>query len=441
MLLFKEFKRKINKENIDIKKFYKNKILKDKIKIYNISSICNRIGYPPFASEKKNNFFFILLIKEFFIFSFILSKLTFFFIYFKIFKNKFLKKISKHKNDLIFENQFSLRKKLRKSLVNSIQEDIYFDFNLQFLNINNYNKIIHEKNYICSLIFLETNNFLRIIFYTFKIFFIDYTYSKKKLFNQKNPLSRIFYDLLKIFSLEQMLKELNIKKYLFFWENRGWQNHFLSKYNEKFIGIQCGVEGHLGPIYCNHRNYNSLKDSKIFFESQFHFDDFNGKFKKLKKLEKQKKIIIKQNKTSKNKALIFSGFDKEHTILASKLANNYDYIYFRPHPDMLHLAKRYCDLKKINTDKINNKFFEKYDFFISLGVTSFVALLDQKGIKYLQLINPVKLIDGFDLSKNKIISLNELKNFNKINKKSYKKNKNSKLFKMATKIFSYQDLK
>ena len=68
-------------------------------------------------------------------------------------------------------------------------------------------------------------------------------------------------------------------------------------------------------------------------------------------------------------------------------------------------------------------------------------MLDQKGINYLQLINPDKIINGFDLSKNKIIYLNDLKNYNKIRKKSYEKNKNNKLFKMASKIFSYKDIK
>ena len=237
-----------------------------------------------------------------------------------------------------------------------------------------------------------------------------------------------------------MLKELNIIKYILFWENRGWQNHFLSKYNKKFVGIQLGVEGHLGPIYCNHRSYNDLKNSKILFESKFHFDDFNSKLKKLILFKRKSKLNFKINKTFKNKALIFSDLDIQNTILASNLAKQFDYIYFRPHPEMVYFAKKYCDLKKIRIDKINNKFFEKYDFFISLGVTSFVALLDQKGINYLQLINPNKLINGFDLSKNKIIYLNDLKNYNKIRKKSYEKNKNNKLFKMAKKIFSYKDI-
>ena len=95
--------------------------------------------------------------------------------------------------------------------------------------------------------------------------------------------------------------------------------------------------------------------------------------------------------------------------------------------------------KKIKIDKISNKFFEKYDFFINLGVSSLVALLDQKGINYLQLINPDKLIDGFDLSKNKIINLDDLKNYNKIKKKSYEKNNNEQIFKMANKIFRYKN--
>ena len=68
-------------------------------------------------------------------------------------------------------------------------------------------------------------------------------------------------------------------------------------------------------------------------------------------------------------------------------------------------------------------------------------MLDQKGINYLQLINPVKLIDGFDLSRNKVIYLKDIKNYNKIRKQSCETNKNNKLFKMTTKIISYKDVK
>ena len=441
MLSFKFFKHKVNKENKKIKKFYERKTLNGSISVYNISSICNGIGYPPLILKKKNNFFLLFFIKEFLKFLSTFLKIFFFFIFFRIFKKKFLKKIPNYKTDLIFENQFSLNKKLRKSITNPKKKNIFVDFNLQFLNLKNCTKIVREKKYICSFIFLKTKSFLKIIFYTFKTFFIDYKYSKNNLVNQKNSLSRIFYDLLKIFSLEEMLKELNIKKYIFFWENRGWQNHFLAKYNKKFIGIQLGVEGHLGPIYCNHRNYNDLKNSKILFESKFHFDDFNGRYKKLILFKKKNKYKIKKQKKLKNKALIFSGLDIQNTILSSKLANQYENIYFRPHPEMVQFANIYCDSKKIKFDQINNKFFEKYDFFISLGVTSFLRFLDQRGINYLQLINPNKIIDGFDLSKNKIISLNDLIDYNKLNKQSYKKNKNNKLFKMANKIFSYRDIK
>lgn len=344
-----------------------------------------------------------------------------------------------YKMGLIFENQSSLNSESAKSIL-GYRKNFFIDFNLNYLNFKNYNKILNKKKFVSSIIFFKIENFFQIVLYTFKTFFIDYKYSKKKLLNQKNPLSRIFYDLIKIYSLEQMLKELNIKKYIFSWENRGWQNHFLSKYNKKFIGIQFGVEGHLGPIYCNYRKFNDLKNSEILFESKFHFDDFNGKFKRLILIKKSPKYKIKKQKFQKNKALIILGLDIQNTILASKLSQKYDYIYFRPHPDMVNYAKTYCDTKKIKIDKINNKFFEKYDFFINLGVTSFVALLDQKGINYLQLINPDKLIDGFDLSKNKIINLDDLKNYNKIKKKSYEKNNNEQIFKMANKIFRYKKI-
>ena len=48
-------------------------------------------------------------------------------------------------------------------------------------------------------------------------------------------------------------------------------------------------------------------------------------------------------------------------------------------------------------------------------------MLDQRGINYLQLINPDKLIDGFDLSKNKIINLDDLKIITKLKKNLMKK--------------------
>ena len=125
MLSFKYFKEKVNKENKKIKKFYKNKILNDNIRIYNISSICNSIGYPPLILKKKNTYFLTFFIREFLNFLLTLLKMIFFFIYLKIFKNKFLKKLPNSNNDIIFENQFSLKKNLRNSLVNK-KKKIFF---------------------------------------------------------------------------------------------------------------------------------------------------------------------------------------------------------------------------------------------------------------------------------------------------------------------------
>jgi len=67
--------------------------------------------------------------------------------------------------------------------------------------------------------------------------------------------------------------------------------------------------------------------------------------------------------------------------------------------------------------------------------------MEKNNINYLQLINPNKTIDGFDISTNKNIHLNQLENIEKLIQKSHEMNKNKYLFVSATKLLSYKDLK
>ena len=441
MISYKNFKENIRAKNKKQNKFFRNLKLNKNIKIYNLSSVCNTVGYP--AIEHTGKYFFLVLcLKDLLFFNFHYLKILFFYFFLKRIKKESFKKIENYKNNLIIENQWSLKKKkFSKTTKKLIKKKVFYDFNLQYLDFNNFLKIRMDKDFLCSLTFLKSIDLIKIFFWSIKIFLLDYKFASQQKLKPHISIRRIFYDLTKILSLEAMLEQIPIKKYIFFWENRGWQNHFLNRYTSVFIGIQCGVEGHLGPIYCDHKMRNELRSSTIFFESKFHFNHLKKKNKKLILINKNRKFKKKNYNKKNHKVLLLTGLDRENIILASKLVDRFKNFYLRPHPDLIPFAKQHTSQNKIKIDKINNYFFNRYDLFISLGVTSFVDLMEKNNINYLQLINPNKTIDGFDISTNKNIHLNQLENIEKLIQKSHEMNKNKYLFVSATKLLSYKDLK
>tara|TARA_Y100000389_G_scaffold205079_1_gene262797 strand:- start:11233 stop:12429 length:1197 start_codon:yes stop_codon:yes gene_type:complete len=375
------------------------------------------LGYPPFNFNKIKKKTIIFFLKEFIYLIYEFLKIFIFYVIFRINKKKILEKISNKKN-LILENQTNLNLPFRKT-TSRVVKNIFFDLNISFLSLKNIRLIIKENLFFCSFVALDFKNIFKSLIISLKVFYFDYSFDRNLLFNQTKPLRKIFLDTIKIYSLESFIEDYKVKKYFFFWENRGWQNHFLENYDKKFIGFQRGLEGELGPIYCNHRFNKNLNNSKIFFESKFHYLDFKGKNKILGSLniKKKNKLELKLSNIKKNKILIFCGLDLANTNFALNLLKKFNYLYFRPHPELNNYVISQFN-ERLEIGEINDKFYNKFDAFISVGVCSFVSNLHNLNLNYLQLSNPHKKIDGFNLSRKKIISENDLSSYDYLIKKS-----------------------
>jgi hypothetical protein len=275
---------------------------------------------------------------------------------------------------------------------------------------------------------------LKALLITVMVIFNDYRFHASLFFLENNKLLRIFFDTIKILSIQKLLK-ITDKKYILFWENRGWQNFLAKKDPDKIIFICSGFEGYAGPIYSNNK-FMEFQNT-IYFESKFHYNHCLAKKKILKKLPisifNSTRLV---SKFRKNKILIYTNLDIDNTDLAIKLVTNSNFFILRPHPELINYASKFLPPNKIDKSQ-TFLLSSKYVCFLSIGTSSLTQFLTTIGapVAFLNLSN----YDNLFVNSNKIINIKDITSKKKIILKAHNRKTAPKFFASTKKILMKND--
>lgn len=335
-------------------------------------------------------------------------------------RNLFLSRLQNP--DLTFiQSQHEISVKPRKTIDEIEGVKVLNDLNLSFCTLRNRDSLIHFENYICSFSFVSHGEFLGSVISSLGVLFRDLKKVPQLLSNERGCYRRILADCLKVASFEAIEKvSVSEKKYVIFWENRGWQNYLGKNYPEKIVFISLGYEGYVGPTYINYRFMKGQMLCKSFFSSKFLKEHArrlpNSYLKTLPSWVKKYDLNDKKPPSSlgieKRKYLLLSNIDEQDYKLIAELVICDNNLFIRLHPEN---DRRHVSL--VPKNRIENRsideYINDYDAFLFMGTSSVILDLACRGATCIRITKPGDI--NMDASSNFIhaeIGISELSMIN-----------------------------